>query len=89
MVDLSAEARQGASCILPIQTGMEFRAAGTSTVSGGFIPAFVQGGMHAGSALDAFAIENSVVNGGSLTPQEAKSAKSTRFVYGIYIRNKQ
>jgi hypothetical protein len=45
--------------------------------------------MRAGLALDAFAIENSVVNGGSLTPQEAKSAKSTRLVYGIYIRNKQ
>src|SRR5690606_2360654 len=40
------------------------RAASTSVVSDGFIPAFEQSDMRAGSALDAFAIENSVVNGG-------------------------
>jgi hypothetical protein len=45
--------------------------------------------MRAGSALDAFAIENSVVNGGSLTPQKAKSAKSTSFIYGLSLPGKQ
>ena len=54
-----------------------------------FIPGFEQSDMRALSALDALAIENSVVNGGSLTPQKAKSAKSTRFVYGRYLPLKQ
>ncbi|WP_210336995.1 hypothetical protein [Aquamicrobium zhengzhouense] len=81
MVDTSAGARKRASCIIPVRTGTNFRAASTSVVSGAFIPRFEQSDMRAGSALDAFAIENSVVNGGSLTPQKAKSAKSTNFIY--------
>jgi len=69
MVDTSAEARGHASRIIPIRTGTNLRAASTSVVSGGFIPRLEQSELRAGSALDAFAIENSVVNGGSLTPR--------------------
>jgi hypothetical protein len=89
MAAISAEARNRASRIIPIRTGTKFRAASTSVVSDEFIPGFEQSDMHAGSALDAFAIENSVVNGGSLTPQKAKSAKSTSFTYGLWPPIKQ
>ena len=64
MVVSSAEAltRLPAS---PNSNRTNFHAASTSVVSAGFIPMFEQSEMCAGTALDAFAIENSVVNGGS------------------------
>jgi hypothetical protein len=41
--------------------------------------------MRTGLELHAFAIENSVVNGGTLTPQEAKSANQ-RITYMGFTR---
>jgi hypothetical protein len=42
--------------------------------------------MRAGPALDAFAIENSVVNGGSLTPQKP-SRPNQRDLYMGFTRH--
>jgi hypothetical protein len=84
MTDTSAEARKGASSIIPIRTG---RIPCCQYIRGQrrVHSVFEQSDMRTGLELHAFAIENSVVNGGSLTPQEAKSANQ-RITYMGFTR---
>jgi len=68
---VSAAARRGAYGIIPSEPERS-GAASTSVVSAGSHPKFEQSDMRAGSAL-SFAVENSVVNGGSKVSDPAIS----------------
>jgi hypothetical protein len=69
MVDSSAGARDRTSRIFPFEPERTSLLPVHPWSAAGFIPMFEQSDTCAGTALDAFAIENSVVNGGSLTPR--------------------